>query len=1326
MQHQALKYAPSLVNDGRFSQGLSHWFGSFVSHVADGDSVAARCTARSAGSYPTGMPYGISQFIDAPELHRYPAERSASVIKMIPLGTQLAMLLTTENSQLQSRPLAPGTVGVAAPNDVFQHPFRWQDSTGAIAIEPTSRIFLSGGYEGEYRAGQLLVDAPAGSTPQDVVHHRLYIAPEGTIASEVSSAGYGGTRIQVDVDNKQLQFIGPATEVPNLRNYIASQGVTKFIAVLDDQYQVELTTLTQLSNNNQRFSVYYDTFLGAVDPDQVATHTSWDLFTKRDVSCDYTMPLYGYEFTLAYSYQGRKPKPADLTFFQATETDGAFSLNGFGDTALRVLSDTAARMVLPGEGLQPRVVELLRGESRTKVVGRPRLTIPVLDAPELEETSRAVLSLRNGTTFFAEAYVSDAFDPDGRVFNGLRWAEGGAGQSGRLYLAGAYNPDPSHTPNQGLGAVTFSGHLAGQYSNSYLETDPNSVLAKILYGQSEEVVANLFVRGPGPGDNGGEELYVTFQIGGEDIISTSQIGFSGVDASFTAVAANSTLTIRGPYYGTSLTPTYPRIQPGDAVVFDGAPASVEFLNNDQFTVTAINMLGTGALYLEIPSITTEQINGVVSGGLLLETRVSVPVGAGSGDSAFISDVGMWQGNLTHALNLADGSEARDLLSRHTDPLDSLFPKGTVILYAGGGACPAGFKPVQATADAVTPGVPGTQILPPVIASTYDAASDLTTLEFPRGQLPFLRDAAGAPVTIETPTLTSFPAPSLEYGSDLGRRQAAYDNAGNAVYISAVASRYRYAVEPGMTIRVEESSAEGAAPLVAEDRGFLVVGDESAAIPVGQSQASAKRPAYASGANGFPAVVGRDVSILAPGGPSEYYGTGFGTVQYPAVDIGMQTGYDPNGEGFNRTEDQALTNEFNGSLGLEGYLLPKHPTRFSQQTNFKPLGPGIWGQRERFYYETHDQLDPSTQFSEAPNGRLSPSVLLIFNRRYGVQMDIGSATGSSSRPGIPFGETYGYLPNPAWDLSDPGSIDTVAYPPAPVQHRYDLIVDGYSGSLAQDGYLVMYAGMVFFCRIYARCTEFTDGRPTGVINGYFSEPGSSTLGAGEPFLLGTCLLETHGVQSPGSTTNNINIRMYDHTGGEYPDGMLPHVGGGSWPAAIPPGAILQLTPAALYGPAGQPQEYGDVFYTNFDGETATYTGRKVAAPFAQDTFEYTRQESGGSVPVVAQFTASPGTDVNALKVAGDLSGAFAAQPRMFVEPSGYLKYGQTGASMDYGPGRHGHDIARNTELLGTQNLAQPEASQDYLTALPTNHGHGKSGDGRYLTPVANLFTSCIKL
>ena len=66
-------------------------------------------------------------------------------------------------------------------------------------------------------------------------------------------------------------------------------------------------------------------------------------------------------------------------------------------------------------------------------------------------------------------------------------------------------------------------------------------------------------------------------------------------------------------------------------------------------------------------------------------------------------------------------------------------------------------------------------------------------------------------------------------------------------------------------------------------------------------------------------------------------------------------------------------------------------------------------------------------------------------------------------------------------------------------------------------------------------------------------------------------------------------------------------------------------------------------------------------------------------------------------------------------------------MDYGPGRHSHDLERNPNLLGPSKLAQPdETSGRYLTALPSVHGHLDAADGRSLLPVANLFTSCIKL
>ena len=1365
MQHQALKYSPSLINDGQFTQGLSHWFGSYVKHgQTTGYNVGqAECDAKPASDYAPGMPFGISQYVDAPEVHSFPSTRTASNLRMLPLGTKLALLVSNVDTKLDGALLTPGIVGAASPADRFQHPFRWQDNSGAINIKPTSELSIDGyaPYAQDYTAGSLLV-LPT-DTEQEIAQHRLYVAPKQPLVPDMSSEGFGGVRVECVPDGSLrsgvLTFIGDSTELAALRTQLTQTGVAQMVAVMGDRLQVSLRAtlggITPSGPRRSKFSAQYDIiYPGGLAPVEVEAFVDWALFRTADISCAYIMPLYGYKYTLGYSYTGRKPQPAGITFRAATAGADGFTLDGFGAISFNAYSDRTARIQRGAKNNALRNLEVIRGESRTKVVGRPMLTIPVVDVTDLEDSPRSLTRVKrlgqfSGGSAGIEFYVDPSeIDLDARPVRNLRWENGTGVSPGRLYLGGIVeNGNIGNTPPGGsLGPVTFTGHLEnrnGALGQPFIG-DSRDLVAAIAFDQPIEFTANLFRSAV----NQGEELYVEFtdKATGTPIIDwevtfpdRALTGSTVFNPGSYVVAGFETLAVRGEHFGTDLRPQYARARVGSTLSINQAPTTLVQLDSTLLTVQGVN-------YLRVPegTILIYEVDPVPPETVPYETDVAIDpalgtrIGPISVDeqprTAYISDVSMWVGDQTNSLNLADSPDTSerslDLLERHTDPLSSLFPRGMVMLYAGGGSCPAGFKPVQAKAESREPGVPSVEILPELVSATYDSRQDKTRLVFASGQLPYLRDVSGVPVSAAATSLTAFPAPSLEYNPDGPGRAPALDGAGSQVSIATTVDQFRYAVEPGMVIRVEESDREDSAPLVNEDRGFLVTGGETEVVQPNTPQASAKRPTYINGQNGYEGrSYSRDVSVVRKGGPEEHYGCGFGTVRYPSVDIGMQTAYDPDGEGFNVASDQQLTNEFNTLLGMEedSFLLPKYPTRFAQNTNLAPIGPNTWGQRERFYYETAEQVDPTQGYSRSPEitNRQSPAMILTFHSaNVSVQLDIGNST-SNARAGINAIGPFGFLPNPAWDLSNPGAIDTTAFPPQPVSSVNDLIFTG-----GATGSITAASGMVFFCRIYARCDAIVDGRPTGTIRGYMvptSERNSHEANEGVPFLWGTLFLESYQVATDSNYDININFRVYNCTNTNVVDGLRPQTqSGSSWPGYLPRGAIFQCTPAVLYGQPNQPQEYGVVNYTRTNGTRGTYTGRYVPEPHRQDTFSYTRSGNGASAVVTAWYSVAPTNSADTVSVAGDLSGAAEAKPRMFIEPSGYLKYGQTGAAVDYGPGKHSHEIARNPNLLSPMNLAQPDLSETYRLALPSVHGHGSAGEPRAALPAANLFTSCIKL
>jgi hypothetical protein len=1388
MQHQALKYSPSLLNDGQFTQGLSHWFGSYVAHVKDEEHnlYAAKCAANLAGAYQVGMPYGISQYIDSPEMHSYPASRTANLVRLIPLSSQLAMLVTTSDTLLEGAPLVPGIEGESSPTDQFQHPFRWQDRDGAVAIEPTSRMSVRGreGYAGEYTAGSLLV-APSPDT-RAVAHHRLYVSPTTPLPAEASNATYGSTRVEclpnADLENGFLVLRGPDEDQLNrIRATISQIGASRLVVTLDTDRQVQVVGLmgdvVAGTPNEYKLELYYSAIHpGGLAPDQAGSFTEWSLFRITDVECKYTMPLYGYRYTLAYSYRDRRPRRAELTFRQAEEGPDGYTLDGFGTVRFRVTSDATARTQFGARNNYLRNIEVLRAESRNKVVGRPMLSIPVLDVTEPLPRSRTVTRVRKVSTGGVTVVDADntVVDTQARPVLGFSWEEGITNSApGKLWLPGIVNPellDDEVEVGDFLGLVVFTGHLTAQNlstdgASAYVE-DVANLLSRILYSSNDEITASLFF-GQAPGSPG--DLYVTFVKGTETIYTSSDLDVAVPDpidnsTYYVDTSYGDTLGIRGEHFGTDLTLEIPRITVGTDVVFADAEEPLLFLNSNTYEVSSIRV---NPLVGGVPVISYELI-GVSDDDLAPTTSVLVsPLvgtqigitesGVSEAEISYITDVSMWLGDRTSELPTSS-QVARDLLERHTDPLDSLFPKGTVMLYAGGGTCPAGFKPVQATAESAQPGVPDSSLVSPE-NTIYDAVTNTTKIKFPLGSLPPLLDPTGGVISLTSPATVPVPALSLEFEGS--QRLPAISPLGDAIQLATVVQTFRNAVEVGMTLRVQESTDPDGAPLVAEDRGFMIVNDQAADLPPVYQAASArrsKRPpnggsGYRTGDNDDDVSITQNPlsSRYDPADPAYHWGTGYGTVTYPSADQGRMAAYSASSSGYNRLEDQGLRTNNNvsaafqaamGGTNFASYaLVPEHPERFTQTPQFAPVAPGIWGQRERFFFDTPESETPRTDFTRSPSisNKRSPAILMLCQGFDGeVQIDMG-ISGGQSRIGMPKGGNYGYLPNPAWDLLNLNQMtadDFEKFPAQPIQTSTDLLAGGSFS--ASQGRIPIYEGMVFFCRIYGKCQSIDEnGNPQG-ITGWFDtvEGGEGQEADGIGCLVGTLPLMTFEVESaPGlDYEENVNMRPYDFplSGSNNARGNSPHPtrGGATWPADLNREGffILQLTPLTLYGTPNQPQDFGEVEYLDWStGETRTGLGRSAGPLAPQTEFTYRRQLEEVEEDVIAWSTVGSGVDTSTLTVLGNATGLETGNRPIFVEPSGYLKYGSVGARMDYGPGRHTHDLERNPNLLGPGRLAQPDdTSGRYLSALPSVHGHENAADSRSPLPVANLFTSCIKL
>jgi len=1393
MQHQALKYAPSLINDGQFTQGLSHWFGSYIRHVKDEENnlYTAECAANLAGTYQLGMPYGISQYLDAPDVHSYPAARTASVVRMLPLGSNLAMLVTTGDTLLEGSPLVEGVEGKRSPEDRFQHPFRWQDAEGSVNIEPTSSLSIRGyaSYEGEYVAGSLLV--VAATDVREIVHHRLYVSPTRPLVADASNETYGGVRVECspnqDPTQGSLIFRGTdQDQLTRLRTTVNELGVSQIVAALNDDQQVMLTAtvggVTAPSPGQYRLEVQYAAISpGGSAPDTAGIYLTWSLFRVADVECKYAMPLFGYKYTLGYSYRGRRPRAAEVTFRQAVGGPDGFTLSGFGDVSFAAYSDTVSRGSFGAYGNYLRNIEVLRAESRKKVSGRPMLTIPVLNESTPKALARPLTKVQRLLSP-AEAYFempNELTDTEAVLLRTFKWEEGSTGgQPAKLLMAGIVQPGnlpPGVSSGSSLGPVAFTGHLPGIDTSAGYVENVVDLMALLLYGIENEVTAELFYNG----NTSGFELYAQFYLDGTPLYQSTDISPDATPTNQQQYTLDpqdrgDTLGIRGGHFGTTTDLEIPRIKPGVRVVFSNAPVELAFLNSNSYPVKKVYVTPFVNGNPGIISVTLEEVSLIdlpTQTSHIIGSQVGTLMGLNDeteGESITrITDVSLWVGDRTSELPL-NGGASRDLLERHTDPLDSMFPRGAVVLYAGGGACPAGFKPVQATANARQPGIPGLVLGTPE-STVWDRIENTTLLRFPLGSVPLLRDANGAIISLSRPVTRLVAAPSLEVDPE-GNRLEAVSSLGDSVKLSQVSQTFRSAIEIGMILRVQETAAADGAPLVNEDRGFLVVGDTADDLPESYVALSAKRSFRpAGGGQGYHHQDAQDVGVTQNPNSSRYdpnsaeyhWGTGYGTVTYPNADQAPMQSY-PGEEGYNRSQDQTLRT--NGSLppalreAMGGTdrendaLIPKYPTRFTQTPQFKPIAPGLSGQRERFYYDNPESENPRTDFATSPafDNTTAPAILAMCRGFVNsTQIEMGNG-GGSSRIGMPRGGTYGYLPNPAWDLNNINSIDVVKFPPQPVNVANDLLSGG--GWTTGQGRIAMWEGMVFLARIYGKCpTDEWDeelGRPKegAQLTGWFRSTGDPAVEyEGRGVLIGTMAVTTYEVNSAPQVTYEMNVNMHMYTfplNVAYGASPVSSAAGETWPTTLRMNNntaptygvfIMQLTPISLYGSPGQPQEYGPVEYLDWrTGEMNTAIGRSAGAQIPQSEFQYSRlvtdlEGEPTAEPVLAWATVGPGAATSEVKVLGNATGLATGARNIFVEPSGYLKYGTEGGVVDSGPGKHTHDLERNPNLLGPMNLAQPDSTDiRYRIALPSVHGHDQTGAARTVMPVANLFTSCIKL
>jgi len=157
----------------------------------------------------------------------------------------------------------------------------------------------------------------------------------------------------------------------------------------------------------------------------------------------------------------------------------------------------------------------------------------------------------------------------------------------------------------------------------------------------------------------------------------------------------------------------------------------------------------------------------------------------------VSDVYACKGDITQRVAISDdnalppGTTLNDTVSvdplvHRVDLLDNVISPGTVVMYAGGGICPPGFKRLQGFANSGTAPV---VTLPLPSSTTYDSITDRTTLVWNNEEFSLL-DEAGAPIELIGATNVE----SLEVGT------------GNVNFETIEFPSFQQLMQPGMQVR----------------------------------------------------------------------------------------------------------------------------------------------------------------------------------------------------------------------------------------------------------------------------------------------------------------------------------------------------------------------------------------------------------------------------------------------------------------------------------------------------------------------------------------------
>jgi hypothetical protein len=701
---------PSLLRNSSFSQGLSHWFGSYCNQevVAQEFTSApladqtprhvANITTVDARYYMDGVTPGLNQFIDRPDIASFPSVIQVSGLEMKILDSVSALLviretLTSVDGVLLAALPPPASAVSPRDDEYFQHPFLFRSSEGSVPIEVGAPLQLSDARNLSnselYRSVKTWLSftqfggtVPTPGQENAYSYHALEIvAPENVFTPFVSSeSGF----VVLELSDYRI-LPNPQTGFPQGSMTLTIRGDTGAVMTADrnqlgypggpglrlgdtltiGKYSFEISDfplgnwvagdpLQMLIQSPYNYGTVVRQFPASANIDT----SIWAAYAPSVVAARVSKNLFKYEFTSFHTYS---------TLASAANTSLRF---------LELRSDSSKQyLTTKGFGFDGTLIP--RKDSRTEFIK--------LD----DGTTNPDSSWRRKAEYFSIESVSAI--------------------KGRLQLT--MQPSDITPDTLGSFAVTdLQYQVPGTYLNVYF---PN--------GRLSIGVNRVFNPDPVAG-------YI-FQV--DAAIATLE------DAWKNALAA-------GPF---------------SLVLFN------------QLTATNCDLVVHWPANVPAPT-------GIASVQVQLPNAAQM-FGVAPHKRSRVTDVYLAKGNQSSRFQIVDdivfpiqypmsSNVLLDRMQHKTDELDNILPKGAVVLYTGGGVCPAGFKRIDGFRNSDVPGIPDFQTIPvPDIASgesiAYDPDTNRTTLTWLRDFSAIDETGATIPVP-ETITPTQLLIPDISGGS----------------------------------------------------------------------------------------------------------------------------------------------------------------------------------------------------------------------------------------------------------------------------------------------------------------------------------------------------------------------------------------------------------------------------------------------------------------------------------------------------------------------------------------------------------------------------------